>query len=52
MNIIELDIERLGNRGVGIARHQGKVVFVPYTAPGDRVKARIVRTKKRLKNPA
>lgn len=39
-----VNIERLGHRGVGIGRHGGKVVFVPLTAPGDRVEVRITRT--------
>jgi 23S rRNA (uracil1939-C5)-methyltransferase len=35
---VELEIERLGARGDGIARHQGRNVYVPFTAPGDRVR--------------
>jgi 23S rRNA (uracil1939-C5)-methyltransferase len=37
--IVELEIERLGARGDGIARHRGRTVYVPFTAPGDRVRA-------------
>lgn len=33
----ELDIEDLAPGGEGVARHGGRTVFVPFTAPGDRV---------------
>jgi 23S rRNA (uracil1939-C5)-methyltransferase len=36
--IVELDIERLGARGDGIAQYRGRPVYVPFTAPGDRVR--------------
>lgn len=39
---IELDIEKLVAGGDGLGRWQGVPVFVPLTAPGDRVRARIV----------
>ena len=38
---LELDIVSLGGRGDGIAFHAGEPVFVPCTAPGDRIVARI-----------
>lgn len=38
---VELTIEQLGARGDGIARHDGGTVFVPFTVPGERVRARI-----------
>lgn len=31
-------IEALGSRADGIARHRGRVVYVPYTVPGDEVR--------------
>lgn len=37
--IVELAIERIGVRGDGIARHGGETVYVPFTVPGDRVRA-------------
>jgi 23S rRNA (uracil1939-C5)-methyltransferase len=37
--VVELQIERLAPGGNGVARHNGLVVFVPLTAPGDRIKA-------------
>ncbi|MBV8651045.1 MAG: class I SAM-dependent RNA methyltransferase, partial [Alphaproteobacteria bacterium] len=40
---VELEIESLGARGDGIARHEGKSVYVPFTVPGDRVLARLSR---------
>lgn len=36
-----LVIEQLGVRGDGLARHGGHPVYVPFTAPGDRVKVRL-----------
>jgi 23S rRNA (uracil1939-C5)-methyltransferase len=44
--LIELRIEKLVYGGDGIARHDGKVVFVPRTAPGDLVRVRIVEERK------
>lgn len=38
---LELVIERLVAGGDGLARVDGRVVFVPKTAPGDRVRARV-----------
>ena len=45
--IVTLDIESIASGGDGVARTDGLVVFVPRTAPGDRVVARI-STKGRL----
>ena len=38
---IEVTVERIGGRGDGIAEHQGRPVYVPFTVPGDRVRARL-----------
>jgi 23S rRNA (uracil1939-C5)-methyltransferase len=38
---IELTVERVGARGDGIALHEGKPVYLAFTAPGDRVRARL-----------
>ncbi len=47
MEII-LDITDLARSGAGVARDaQGRVVFVPFTAPGDRVRAELVAEDKR-----
>ena len=40
---IELLVESLGARGDGIARHGEDRVFLPFTLPGDRVRARLER---------
>jgi 23S rRNA (uracil1939-C5)-methyltransferase len=34
-----LNVERIGARGDGIARHEGRAVYLPLTAPGDVVRA-------------
>ena len=42
-----LRVETLANGGPGIARHCGRVIFIPGTVPGDLVVGRLVREKKR-----
>ncbi len=37
----ELVIDSIGVRGDGVARHEGRPVYVPFTAPGDRVRVRL-----------
>jgi 23S rRNA (uracil1939-C5)-methyltransferase len=46
---IELTIESTAFKGKGVGKHDGIAVFVPATAPGDRVRARIVKKKKRYR---
>ncbi|MBN2338945.1 MAG: class I SAM-dependent RNA methyltransferase [Acidobacteria bacterium] len=41
-----LRIERLVYGGAGLGRHEGKVVFVPFSAPGDTLLVRPVEEKK------
>jgi 23S rRNA (uracil1939-C5)-methyltransferase len=43
---IELKIESAAFKGKGVAKVDGLAVFVPNTAPGDLVKARIIKKKK------
>lgn len=43
---IELEIQKLTYGGKGIGRINGKVVFVPYSAPGDVVEAELTAEKK------
>lgn len=46
---IELRVERLTNEGDGVGSSpEGPVVFVPFTAPGDRVRVRVVQKRKRF----
>ena len=42
----ELTIEGAAFKGKGIAKVDGLAVFVPNTAPGDRIRARITKNKK------
>lgn len=42
--ILRLVVETLGHRGVGIGRHQGKVVMVPLSAPGDELEVEIIES--------
>lgn len=44
--LVNLSITSLTSEGAGIGRHDGMAVFVPYTAPGDEICARIVKVRK------
>src|SRR5437773_3927470 len=48
MRIVDLEIEDIAFGGKGVARDQGKAVFVPYTIEGELVSAEIVREKKQF----
>ena len=60
MRLVDLKIEDVAFGGKGVAREQGKAVFVPYTIEGELVSAEIVREKSsspkqiwsRLRGPA
>lgn len=41
-----LTIEKIASGGAGLGRLDGKVVFVPYTLPGETVEVRLVQEKK------
>ncbi len=41
--VVELTIESLSNLGAGIAKPEGWVVFVPFTLPGEKVRAKVWR---------
>jgi len=45
-NLITIEIEKIVYGGLGMGRMKGKVVFIPFTAPGDLVAAKIFREKK------
>jgi 23S rRNA (uracil1939-C5)-methyltransferase len=38
---VELLVDRLGGQGDGIADRGGELIFLPFTAPGDRVRAQL-----------
>ncbi|MCJ1708989.1 class I SAM-dependent RNA methyltransferase [Microbacterium sp. VKM Ac-2923] len=46
-DLIELDITGIAHGGVFVARHEGRVVFVPDTLPGERIRARLTDTRKK-----
>ena len=48
MRVVDLKIEDIGFGGKGVAREQGKAVFVPYTIEDELVSAGIVREKKQF----
>ena len=39
--LVELSVERIGAAGDGVARWRGEPVFLPFTVPGDHVRARL-----------
>ena len=41
MKVAEVAIESIAAGGDGVARSDGIVIFIPRTAPGDRVRARL-----------
>lgn len=43
---IDLDVTDVAHGGVFVARHEGRVVFVPDAIPGERVRARLTDTSK------
>ena len=43
---LELEIVSITYGGAGLARHEGCVVFVPFTIPGEQVRARITRVRR------
>jgi 23S rRNA (uracil1939-C5)-methyltransferase len=45
---IELDVESLAYEGAAVARDGGRVVFVHGGAPGDRVRATVIRERRNL----
>ena len=45
---LDLKIDDIAFGGKGVARHEGKAVFVPFTLEGERVSARLTREKKKF----
>jgi tRNA/tmRNA/rRNA uracil-C5-methylase (TrmA/RlmC/RlmD family) len=48
MRVVDLKIEDIAFGGKGVAREQGKAIFVPYTIEGELVSAEVVREKKQF----
>ncbi len=48
MRLVDLKIADVAFGGKGVARDQGKAVFVPYTIEGEQVSAEMVREKKQF----
>lgn len=44
---VELEITGVAHGGVFVGRHEGRVVFVPDTLPGERVRVRLTETSKK-----
>lgn len=41
-----LEITDIAHGGDGIARHDGRVVFVPFVIPGEKIRARVTRVRR------
>ena len=46
--IFELQLENMAHGGSALGKHGGRIVFAPYTIPGERIRARIVEDKGRV----
>lgn len=44
---IDLDVTGVAHGGVFVGRHEGRVVFVPDSVPGERVRVRLTDTRKK-----
>ena len=42
-DVVDVAVEKGVYRGLGLARHEGQVVFVPHTLPGETARVRIER---------
>jgi tRNA/tmRNA/rRNA uracil-C5-methylase (TrmA/RlmC/RlmD family) len=42
---LTLDIEKVAHGGIFVARHEGRVIFVSHTLPGEKVRARVFEDK-------
>ncbi len=47
-DVIELNVEDLGVNGEGVARFDGKAVFIKGALPGERIRAKIIAVKPRF----
>ena len=45
---LEVDIESVGDKGDGLAKVEGFVIFVPNTKEGDHVRIRITRVLRKV----
>ncbi len=45
--IVELTLDNIAHGGEALGRHAGKVIFVPYAIPGERVRVELVEEKDR-----
>lgn len=44
--VLDVAVHDLSHKGEGVGRYEGLTLFIPNAAPGDRVKARVVESKK------
>ena len=51
-DIVDVSTERLAYGGDAVARHNGLAVFIPFAAPGERLRVRITERKKNFARAA
>ncbi|WP_202080931.1 23S rRNA (uracil(1939)-C(5))-methyltransferase RlmD [Caldalkalibacillus salinus] len=47
-DIIDLTIDDLNHEGMGVGKYQGYTLFVKHALPGESIKAKVLKTKKRF----
>lgn len=45
---LSLTIQDMAHGGSGISRHKGRMIFVPYVIPGEKLTARVVRSTQKV----
>jgi 23S rRNA (uracil1939-C5)-methyltransferase len=46
-HLVELTLDGIAHGGEALGRHEGKVIFVPYAIPGERVQVEVVEERER-----
>jgi len=47
--VFEINIDKIVYGGDGLGRHDGQTVFVPFGAPGDHLRVRVIESKRNFK---
>jgi 23S rRNA (uracil1939-C5)-methyltransferase len=42
--VVDLQLTAMAHGGSALGRHEGRVIFIPYTIPGERVRAELIET--------
>ena len=47
-DVIELTVDNIGYDGEGVARYDGKTIFIKGALPGERIRAKIIAVRPRF----